>query len=517
MSTILFKQSGSTHLNTQQKLLEKRKTVGSFVTLATTIMMYVIFKHTFVRHGGSHSYQSIDFFMTTLFFYQLFIVSEKPLKIVRDFAIGMSAVIAMIISMNISQPGDYYGLLSSITKPRGIQNFRTYVWDYKDTLSNSQRTIEGQFNAYLQPEYVLDKVGNDTIHGYPFAFSRIFANGYNWKPFPTFETYGTYTEWLDQLNVDFFDRNEEPELILWGSSNVTVTFDSRYVLSENPLTTFKLLDNYTPVLKFKDGYILKHNKTNRFKNKRVSEKFEVAIGEPIMIPDHADNTLVRIKLYPKRTLASKIKKTLYREEPMHMFYTGVAGDIAFHRLIFSNMHTGVWAAPYLNIDERHQLGCEVLNLKPQDISLADHKLLANYKMDGFVFSGKVKSGDTIKKAQTNIILKGESSSYKVLLQSESTSLIKKDLSGCATQVPLGKYQVGIQTTEGTTKTIQMLPSNIEFTPKNFETKANKSNFLFFSKVKVTSIKIVNTTHESFEPTMEAQWEFFDYSESVPVR
>lgn len=221
----------------------------------------------------------------------------------------------------------------------------------------------------LKPR-VLDKnittlIGNATIDSYPNYTTYFAANTLNWKPRPVFQSYITYTSYLDNVNARFYSSKQAPEFILWSNDGPLRCIDGRYLLNDSPATLLAILNHYIIYKKTKRYILLKKSSRDNLSTEVLGShtyKWNTWIDVPHK-KYQDNNTFLLAKTFLKRTLLQKMKKLVYKEFEVFIEYRYNDGSVTKHRLVVDTTQAGVWVGPYLNKLFGNTFGKEVKSIR----------------------------------------------------------------------------------------------------------------------------------------------------------
>ncbi len=218
-------------------------------------------------------------------------------------------------------------------------------------LALEKRSISYTRQAKLDKE-TINLIGNSTVDTYPWETSYIYANSLKWRPRPVFQSYITYTSFLDNLNAEFYRSGKAPEFIIWQlnhGAGEAKSIDGRYLLNDNPLTLYEILNNYRVVLDKQVYLILKRNKPKL--DSEILFKKSYKWDEWITVPEATKNngsSFLLAKTDIKRSFMQKVKKLIFKEFAVYVNYKLISGEVIRHRLVVDTAKNGIWVNPLLH-------------------------------------------------------------------------------------------------------------------------------------------------------------------------
>ena len=301
----------------------------------------VFFKYAFSRADASH----VVVFLIYLaqFFYIVLILSKD---IQKKHILLPSAIAILFILTNPD-----INVVKNFFKPiiNNLSN-KPYI-SYKHSYQNLLKKSDVLLNEKKLDKEVLEIIQNSTIDTYPWDASYIVANKLNWKPRPIFQSYITYTPYLDMKNASFYNSTRGPDFILWAKKHEggeVGSIDERYLLNDEPLTLFQILNHYKPVYESPDLLLLKRSKHEFLGQTTTVQESTHQWNSWIKTPNNIPlmNNILRAGVNIERTLIQKVKKLLYKEFEVYITYKFENGEEEKYRIVVDNAINGLWINPF---------------------------------------------------------------------------------------------------------------------------------------------------------------------------
>jgi len=229
--------------------------------------------------------------------------------------------------------------------------------NFQFTYENRMQDVYKDFR--LSPD-LLNYIRGESIDIYPYNNEYAFANNLNYKYRPIFQSYMTLTPKLDAMNQAFFESSRRPQFILWTAGitcnstdcNPFDSFDGKYALNEDPLTTSSIFLNYHKVVisKGKSGaplMLLEKNKSVKKYSEIFIKNEKLEFGKWYKVPI-AENGLLKLKPELELSMYGKIKNLLFRGGILKVKYKLASGDIKEYRLNILNSRSGIVVSPLLD-------------------------------------------------------------------------------------------------------------------------------------------------------------------------
>jgi hypothetical protein len=233
------------------------------------LSMFIIYKQAFVRADVGHIN---DFFYCLPIFvlssFDLYIKFFKPIvKYVFIIAVMLPIIFINIASGNTI---NFNQKLSKINYIKGFVNFSE---------TSSLHIFEG--NNPL-PQIITQKIGKSTVDIYPWNIQLLLENGLNYKQRPVFQSFTSYTQWLQDLNLNFYNSDSSPEFIIYDYAAI----DGRYPLFDETKVNLQIIKNYTVSETFdynnRHILLLHKNKQKKVINFKKINEYAMFIDSPII-------------------------------------------------------------------------------------------------------------------------------------------------------------------------------------------------------------------------------------------
>jgi hypothetical protein len=304
--------------------------------------LFAFFKYAFSRED--HIYL---FYFFIIHFYCLLFVCLRKIR-VRVFVIVAISLLAFFANMKYVKMGIRM-TKSKIFAVNGPSNFKRIVLNFDDYEKNLFVKSKTNLRTHGLEESVMRTIGAQPVDIYPWETSFILANDLNWQPRPIFQSFVAYTPWLDRQNALFFDSHKSPKYIIWEVDHwrgEVSSIDERYLLNDEPLTIYAILNHYKLIHRDKQIALLERVFINRLKEPRLIGSKKGHWAEWIEVPP-LRNGMIRARVDVSRKMIGSLKRLLYKEEEFFIEYRLENGDIKKYRLVIDNAVSGVWVNPLI--------------------------------------------------------------------------------------------------------------------------------------------------------------------------
>jgi hypothetical protein len=225
------------------------------------------------------------------------------------------------------------------------------IFDVKDKYNELHKQSEMNLKPFQLDPATRKMISSHAVDTYPWDVSYIAANSLNWKPRPVFQSYITYTEFLDHSNTNFFKSKNAPEYIIWQLKPCNSSMDGRYLLNDEPSTLYEILNKYTVVSRNSDYLVLKRHNDELLSSRIVSEntyQWDQWISIPTVAAGNSRSTFVLADTDIKRTIVQSLKKLIYKEFEVYIEYKFKDNTVQRYRLVVDTAKDGIWVSPLLD-------------------------------------------------------------------------------------------------------------------------------------------------------------------------
>ena len=310
--------------------------------IISALAFFGIFKYSFAREEELHMVQLLYFMMFLSTFCIILFAELKPVHII------WLMVPLMLYNINMQLSNRYH--LGDQVQILGINNFRTLLLNFSATKQKSIENSEMNIRKSKLPDSFLNKIKDQTVDCYPWELSYIPANGLNYKPRPLIQLGCVNSTILDAENALFFESPEAPKFIIWHHawcSDRLCSIDERYLLNEDALATYQLLNHYEIVDSSENILLLERTTRERLEKPSHVSSSNYQWNEWIPVTTVDPSSIVLAKPIFQKSFIGKLKSFLYKEKEYFIEYKLTDGQIFRHRFVPDDAISGVWMSPYL--------------------------------------------------------------------------------------------------------------------------------------------------------------------------
>ncbi len=373
-----------------------------FFGILVILSLFAAWKHGMAREDIVHVKWLLTYAVIVFFVYLIF---EKK----NRFRNSVLAVIAVsMFSLNIKNAVNAYQLRFQFL---GIGNFIEFVSNYSEIKEQATEKIEQNISVNKFPEEIRDQIGNKTVDIYPWDYSIVSANDFNWQPRRVIQSYASYTHWLDKQNADHFGSEKAPGFLIWEVDKVSSdinssnfgSIDNRYLLNDEPQTILQILRNYERFYTDLRFLVLKRRDSSRQIAKKIIKEETVSWGEWLQSPD-AESSLLRAKLLFDKSLVQRIKSFLYKDEQFWIYFKLKNNQVHKYRIVPKNAEDGLWINPYFfDLNESYEV--EQIMFKCSNQKIIENELILSWEkiefkdqlnwVNGFFKDGELKNDSIV--------------------------------------------------------------------------------------------------------------------------
>lgn len=308
------------------------------------VYLFLAWKHGFVRADG-HVLGYI--FMFPLIFSVLLIdLFQRKLQEWQQKFVALCFVVIILLcnwAADLQEPGIM--LTKIVDWPRYMVNNAKLI--YYSATANAERCFaalnrEQQYKKAPDLPFVRSVVGNAPVDLINFSQWAILANGLNYRPRPVIQGYSAYNNYLQGLNLTFYQSEKRPEFVLLRLE----TIDGRFPTLDDASLLPYILDNYSLIAE-EDGFlVLKFFEKLDWSTKYslINEK-KLGFGKDLEVPcDGNSPILMQVDILPNAW--GRISSFLFQSPTITLHIT-TAGKKAGYRFIPAMAQSGFVVSPLL--------------------------------------------------------------------------------------------------------------------------------------------------------------------------
>jgi hypothetical protein len=299
------------------------------------VYLFLSFKSSFVRHDGHAMFGA----------WALVFSAIVLLNISRSYKVFF---IALLSVANLFYVDGHY---DKTLKSRGIEPvLETFTWG----ISGLQRRLfqannfQAEYEKSLSDIKAMDNlpVLNGTVDTYPFDQAKLIANGYEWAPRPTLQSYSAYTAKLIHLDNEYLLSGKAPDHLLFK----VATIDERYPSLDDGLSWPTILTNYRLKSAHGDFLVLsKAQPTNIAVNSCNQGSGTFSFDEKISVPGNGALIFAAIDIKP--TFLGRLMNLFFKKSEMRITIHLQNGTTKNYRLVPKMAESGFLLSPLIETTE----------------------------------------------------------------------------------------------------------------------------------------------------------------------
>lgn len=400
-----------------------------------------------------------------------------------------------------------------------------YRWNREGLFKILRENIAHNLAPLQLDPAIRNTIGKASVDIYPWESLIAAANDLNWTPRPSFQSYLTYTPFLDRKNFEYYESAKAPEFIVWHHHSHQ-DIDNRYPYNSDPLTLQAIFTHYQMEKCIGAFCLWRHTPQKQLSEQAQPANFEAAWNTWIDVPDGDNATGIRAHIDPQRTLLGKLNMAAWKEGGIEVDYRLKNNDIKTHTLIIDNASSGMWISPYVTgqiTDNKFepiekQAAKQLLTTKPAEGYIEKAELTSQgIHVAGW---GLLPFKDT-KNQTLRLLLTGDTHAYIITAQNRSrvgiteyfkkTGVVDLDSSGFDEVINTGTITPGnyrlhfVVTNEGETRVHNQMPAIM----------LNIDDHGIANKHNVSAIRLRTTRPWAFSETFSARWSTLTFSETTP--
>jgi hypothetical protein len=318
-------------------LVRRREPDLPLLAAALAPAMFVIFKQSFVRHGG---YQ---FFPTLVAVVSVLVLGMTSRRSLLAGIVALSLMTGIVLS---DPPWCRCPFVPSVALgSRGL----TRIGELADVRATVGELAEGsreQLSGEEIPRSWMDYMRGGSVDVVPWEINLVRANALPWAPNPILQTYAAYTAELDRLSAKHFRDSSRPDFILAQFAEI----DGRHPLLTTPSTWRTILRNYQPapfplipIEGSSPVMLLERRSEPRLQRFRPVGHMRGQVGEWVPVPPTGGTLFAGIDL--RQRLIGRLMDLVWRIDPVYIDVRFDDGSTATHRVIPDTAQNGLLVGP----------------------------------------------------------------------------------------------------------------------------------------------------------------------------
>jgi hypothetical protein len=187
---------------------------------------------------------------------------------------------------------------------------------------------------------------NGKVDTYPFDQAKLIANGYEWAPRPTFQSYQAYTSKLINLNNDHLLSSKAPDYLLFKVAGI----DERYPTLDDGLSWPTILTNYRLKGTYGEFLVLNRDQPNNIAANTCNQgSATYSFDEQIPVPGNGALIFAVIDLKP--SFLGKLVNFFFKKSEIRITIKMKDGASKNYRLVPIMATSGFLLSPLIEKTE----------------------------------------------------------------------------------------------------------------------------------------------------------------------
>ena len=299
------------------------------------LYLFLSFKSSFVRHDG----------------HAMFGAWALVFSVIVLLSVSRSYKFFLLLPLCIANLFYIDGHYDKTLKSRGVEPIlETYTWGVaglKRRLFEASN-FQAEYKKSLSDIKAMDNLPalTGTVDTYPFDQAKLIANGYEWAPRPTLQSYSAYTSKLINLDNDYLLSSKAPDYLLFKVAGI----DERYPTLDDGLSWPTILTNYR--LKSVHGEFLVLSRVlpaNIMVNTCDQGSATFSFNEKIPVPGNGALIFTAIDIKP--TFLGRLMNLLFKKSEIRITIHLKDGASKNYRLVPRMAEPGFLLSPLIETTE----------------------------------------------------------------------------------------------------------------------------------------------------------------------
>ncbi len=322
-----------------------------FFAALTTLSLFAAWKHGMAREDVYHIRGTYHYAIITFLLFYIFNRKQQ-----LSFLVFAGVALALF---NLNMQNAYAYQARTYPLLDGVVNLVTYIERLDAIKVHAQKVTQKNIASNRLPQKIVQEIGNATVDVYPWDYTIIPANGFNFQPRPILQSYAAYTSWLDLQDANHFKSDQAPTYLIWDLNKITTgldigtmsSLDYRHLLNDEPQTMLTLLQHYELWYQDKNYLVYKQRKYPLQTTSSIIRTNQTTWGEWVKSPSNMAG-LLRAKLSFDKALVQRMKSFFYKDEQFFIYLKFADHSIQKYRIVPKNAVDGLWINPFV-IDPTH--------------------------------------------------------------------------------------------------------------------------------------------------------------------
>jgi hypothetical protein len=314
---------------------------GILLVIGLGLILFVVFKHGFVRNDQHESEVAVAVLLTAMMGMAAAWPVLRSLGERARLTCGILGIIVLTyatVAFNICVPEKgLFARFAETLSPRDM-------WSPTNLFCNANNLKAAYDNrlAEIRDLYPLPELSGG-VDVYPWDQVIIFAHDWHYAPRPVFQSYSAYTPGLAEMNADHLRSRHAADNLVFAVRPL----DGRFPSLDDGCSWPELLSRYDVQGATKDFVLLKKSPAPREYKLVPLENSFIRFVEPVALPS-ASNGPIWIKLKIDKTPLGSLIAALYKPPDLTLTITLRNGRRFNFRLVPGMARSGFLLSPFIN-------------------------------------------------------------------------------------------------------------------------------------------------------------------------
>ncbi len=196
------------------------------------------------------------------------------------------------------------------------------------------------FGPYVLSNMTLALLRGHTVDVLPWDVSLVYAYGLQWDPAPVFQSYASYTPYLDEVNAQHYLNQNPPDFVLYRPLSI----DGRYPLFDEPLALMALTCNYKLVGNDTQFLLLQRRSNSLCGTFDLKSAQESTFGQQIQVPFSEDTPIIA-RVFLESSWLGLISDIIYQVPKVEVNLEFSNGQSRNYSLVVATAADGLLLSP----------------------------------------------------------------------------------------------------------------------------------------------------------------------------
>ncbi len=316
--------------------IRRRGWVAAFLLIVAAAYLFLLKKQAIFRNDEQHLQEFFSYAPLVLLCGVGNLVWPQRKGIV---AVAICLITAATILLGAgARPGMVIG-------PRLLERYSVLFRYPREVAAYDAAGYANQANKRLLPPRLMSRIGKGTIDVFPWDANYALQNGLNYHPRPCFQTFQANSDYLQQINYDFYAQRG-PRFVIYDYDGI----DGAYPFNDAPTLNLFLARNYRMADTFTGNerwrILLERKADIDPLSLTPGVEKTAALGQAFPV---AGALFLRLRV--SYTLKGKARAIWYKPAPLTIAYQRANGDWEEHKTSAELLKTGLYVGRFIKSNQ----------------------------------------------------------------------------------------------------------------------------------------------------------------------